>query len=337
MNKRGKMLAIAMLLLATAVLVFISFSFTGHDIVSLNSGGGNSTVVSSLSPIMRGSFFIQIPVSTSASSSNPTTASGGGAGGVATGGISSGVNLNVTEINVTMLNSTNRLVSILVTNTGASSVDISISQSNLTNLVLLQGNSSFTLNSSQATIVNFLLIAPASVGIYTGTLTIGGITIPVSINVKNQPNLFDSRIVVLNPSYTVEQGNKLRTQVTLIPRGPGIRIDATLNYTITDSSGRAYFNSSETLLVDGNVTIKRNFDTGKLPFGNYTISLQVYYPEGIAPSSAQFEVAPKTLLGKIIYYSVFSLVGISVLVVFILILRTRRRKDNKSQLNKSNV
>ncbi|GAI91092.1 unnamed protein product [marine sediment metagenome] len=87
---------------------------------------------------------------------------------------------------------------------------------------------------------------------------------------------------------------------------------------------------SETTMVEDQVEFKRNFDTGILPLGKYIVGLQLVYPNGVAPSSAHFEVIEKppiSVFGKIVFFLIILILIILILIIIILI--QRRRKKNK--------
>ncbi len=166
--------------------------------------------------------------------------------------------------------------------------------------------------------------APGEVGLYNGTIFIGGIRVLVSINIQEKLILFDSNIIVLNEDYRVPQGERLRTSVTLIPLGDKERMDVTLNYIIKDYEGKVYLTRSETVLVEEQVNFKRNFDTGVLPYGSYIVSLELIYPNGVAPSSAHFEVVEgtqSTLFGRIVFFLINMILIILILIIFLVLWR----------------
>lgn len=185
--------------------------------------------------------------------------------------------------------------------------------------------------------------APSVLGNYNGTIYVDGKNISVSLNVREQLLLFDSNIIVLNEDYFVPKGDKLRTSVTLIPLGDKERMDVTLNYVIKDYSGRVYLTRSETILVENQINFKRNFDTGFLPLGQYIIGLELIYINGVAPSSAHFEITvarQNTFFGKIVFFLINAILIILILIIVIIVLRIlkylreNRKKDESEKLVK---
>ncbi len=176
--------------------------------------------------------------------------------------------------------------------------------------------------------------APNNTGRYNGIIFIDGLNVTVSLNVQEKLLLFDSNIIVLNKDYLVSQGERLRTSVTLIPIGDKERMDVTLNYVIKDYDGKVYLTRSETVLIDNQVNFKRNFDTGVLPLGQYIVGLELIYPNGVAPSSAHFEVVlggQSTLFGRLVFFLVNSILIILILIILLIIWRAIKRIQEKKK------
>lgn len=311
------------IVLALFALAFI-YKMTGADIVSVNSGG-TSNITITPSGITEGFF---------TNPGFPEAVPPGGGGIIPTpvpipgGGIIPTSNLSVIPgvFNLTMLSNTNILQVVSVKNIGSTFITISVTQSNLTDLVIL-GNTSLTLAPGQIANLNLIFVAPNATGIYQGTIHIGDRVIPVSLNVIKQFILFDSNIVVLNKNYRVPKGELLQTAVTMIPMGDNVRMDVNLNYTIRNVNGTVYNSRLETVLVTSQQTLLRNFGTGNLPFGNYTIDLQLIYPYGVAPSNAHFEVVSsvRSLFSVIAYWILIIATIIAILIIILIIIRTVRR------------
>jgi hypothetical protein len=198
-----------------------------------------------------------------------------------------------------------------------------VRQENLDNLVLL-GNTSIMVQPGETKDLNIIFVAPSTPGIYTGKIVIGGEEILVSLNVRTQLLLFDSSIVVLNKDSQVLQKDKLNTKVTLIPLGDTERVDVTLKYSIRDYSNKIYLTKSETILVQNKMDIYRDFDIENLPLGNYIIGLELSYPNGVAPSSAHFEVVqkkPANIFAMIIWLLITLIILVILIIIGILIKR----------------
>ncbi len=236
---------------------------------------------------------------------------------------SANIALNPTEFNIYMEINTNVERVIKVTNLGTSTITISVTQQNLDNKIIL-GDTSLTILAGQTVELDVIFVAPGEPGIYTGRIIIGGKVVLVTLNVKTKRLLFDSNIVVLNEDYKVRQGEKLKTLVTLIPMGDPARLDITLNFVIKDYANRVYLTKSETLLIEEQLQLRRNFDTGTLPIGDYVVGLELVYPGGVAPSSAHFivvERAISTILGRIILFLIILILIIIIIIIIVLIIR----------------
>ena len=245
--------------------------------------------------------------------------------------------LNPTEFNIDMEINTNVERVIKVTNLGTSTITISVTQQNLDNKIIL-GDTSLTISAGQTVELDVIFVAPGEPGIYTGKIIIGGKVVLVTLNVKTKLLLFDSNIVVLNEDYKVKQGEQLKTLVTLIPMGDPTRLDVTLNFVIKNYANRVYLTKSETLLVEEQVQLRRNFDTGALPLGNYVVGLELVYPGGVAPSSAHFIVVERaipSILGRLILFLIILILIIAIIIIILLIIRRIKERKQAQQTPKA--
>ncbi len=255
-----------------------------------------------------------------------------------TGWIPPEIEVEPTEINVRLVVNTDKEYIIKVTNPSNSKKTVQVSHKNLDNMVIL-GEDSLELEPGETGDLRVIFVALNETGIFIGKIIIGNKEVLVSLNVKTKLLLFDSNIVVLNKDYIVEQGDKLRTQVSLIPRGDKERLDVTLNYVIKDYGDRVYLTKSETLLVEEEFDFERNFNIGLLPVGKYIIGLELVYPGGVAPSSAHFKVIerePLFALPEEIPLQVWIIIGaISLFVILAAIaylVKRGRTKQRKKKL-----
>ena len=231
--------------------------------------------------------------------------------------------LNPTEFNIDMEINTNVPEVIKITNLGTSTITVSVTQQNLDNKVIL-GDTSLTIPAGQTVELDVVFVAPGEPGIYTGKIIIGGKAVLVTLNVRTRRLLFDSNIVVLNEDYKVKQGEQLKTLVTLTPMGDPARLDITLNFVIKNYANRVYLTRSETLLIEEQIQLRRNFDTGNLPIGDYIVGLELVYPGGVAPSSAHFIVVERaipSILGRIILFLIILILIIAIIIIILLIIR----------------
>jgi len=356
----------------TAILTFfiiISMSFflpiIQADVISLNSGGGDEFVVTT-DKYIEGFFFGDLEevacvpdtcaglgyscgslsdgcggtlnCGTCASGYTCTAGTcvadttGGGGGGLPAANIA----LNPTEFNIDMEINTNVQKVVRVTNLGEAVITVSVTQQNLDNKIIL-GDNSLVISAGQTVELGVVFVAPGEPGIYIGRIIIGGRSVFVTLNVKTEHLLFDSNIVVLNENYEVVQGGQLKTLVTLIPMGDPARLDITLNFIIKDYVDKVYLTKSETLLIEEQLQLKRNFDTGNLPIGDYVVGLELVYPGGVAPSSAHFIIVKRSIsaiIGKLILFLIILILVIAIIIIILLIVKKIKERKQTQQAPK---
>lgn len=340
------------------------FNLLSADVISLNAGGSTNLSVSSDRYIE--GFFFGIPervisicgngiVETGEQCDDGNTISGDGCssacqveggvipsppGGVIPPGIIptiSNISVNPRELNINLIINTTTERIIRVTNNGTTNITVGVSQLNLENHVIF-GNTSLVIPAGETVDLKVIFVALSEPGIFTGKIVIGGVSILVSLNVKTEFLLFDSNIVVLNKDYKVRQGEQLRTLVTIIPLGDPQRLDVTLNFVIKDYSNKIYFTKTETLLVERQIDLRRNFDTGLLPLGDYVVGLELIYPRGVAPSSAHFKVIPAvSFFGRVIFYLIIMILVILIIIVVLLILKKKRKQKEETYMSKNEL
>ena len=343
--------------LTTFFLVVFFLQSINADVISLNAGGSTNLSVST-DKYIEGFFFFGGVCGDSIVDSSlgeqcddgntangdgcsnicqteaavtPTPSPGGGGGGG--GGEVAPLNIIVTpaEFNINMAVDTTVERTISVTNNGTGTIIVTLTHT-LEDHLIVRGSSSFSLQPGQTKNFNVVFVAlsePISNPPLTGKIFIGGKEVLVSLNIKTKLLLFDSNIVVLNKDITVAQGGELKTIVTLIPLGDPERLDVTLNFAVKDYTNKVYLTKSETLLVEKLTELRRNFDTGLLPPGDYVIGLELVYSNGVAPSSAHFRVVEKTpisIFGRIVLYLIIMILVVAILIIIILILRRRKKK-----------
>lgn len=345
---KNQILKFILSLIVFFTLIFFSVQTVQADVVSVNAGGSNETVLTT-DKYIEGFFFgIEAAgavcgngvIESGETCDDGNTASGDGCSstcqteavtppGPGPGPPSLNINVTPTEFNINLVVNTTTERTIRVTNLGTSSLTVSVT-SNLGNHVIL-GNTSLTIPAGQSADLKVIFVALSEPGIFTGTINIGGRTVLVALNVKTKFLLFDSNIIVLNKNYQVSQGDELKTRVTIIPLGDPERLDVGLFFTIRDYSGKIYLTKSETMLVKELTELDRNFDTGALPLGKYVVGLELRYPNGVAPSSAHFEVIEKrTLIGRMILYLISLILLILIIILLILIWRRRKKKEEEN-------
>ncbi len=328
--------AILISLVIIITLTLLLFLVKADSQLFIPSGGDNQFVVGGSVEDSQFSF-AGIHITPIPSTTNTVTPSGGGTSGVVGGGVLGPSGGSITAQNLTIVPgfiNVNLALGykfeqqISVTNIGNSTLNVSITQENLTQLVLIR-NSTISLNPGETKNLSLAFIDNNKTGLFTGDIIIGGNKVPVSLNIMNQSLLFDVSANILNLDSKVTRWGRLKTDITMIPQGTNERLDVKLNYLILDSKGNAYLNKTESVLVDSNKTISRDFGLGSLTEGNYIFRVNLIYPGGIASADSHFEVTKATIIGEILYYALIALVASSAIVIVVLIARPRNKKPTK--------
>ncbi len=345
-------------LLLTVVLSLIIFfqSFVSSDVISINSGGSEQIIVNPdnyIEGFFTGDIYFAVcgnaVIDTGAGETcdDGNTANGdgcssvciveeetggtggtGGAGGA--GVVIQTLAVSPTEFIINLIPNTNTQRTITLTNSGANAITITPSIETLQDMILMDV-SPLTLQGGETKQLSVTFVAGASTGIFTGKIHLGNKEVLITINVKTKLLLFDSNIVVLNKDYIVVKGDELKTRVNLIPLGEKERLDVTLDYTIRDYTGKIYLTKKETLLIEDRVDFDRNFDTGSLPIGKYVVGLELKYPNGVAPSSAHFEVVKRVPItfGTLVLWLIILIILIIIGIIIIIIYKRRKKKTPK--------
>jgi len=263
--------------------------------------------------------------------------SGGGSGGGSSGGgggaTVAGITTDVKDVVMDMVVKSTKQYIIEVTNNGETEKTILISQENLDDIALFNYDE-VTLQPGETREIKVTFVGTQIPGVYAGSIFVGGKEILVSLNVKTKELLFDAMVIVPDRDKMIKLGNKLDTQITLIPMGDGTeRVDVTLNYLIKDYNGQLIFSESETILVEGQKSFNKEFYTGNLPVGNYLVAVEVVYQNGVATSSAHFQIAenPPVDLYVVLGGLIFGIIVVGVLIAVVL---SRYKKKRKSFLRK---
>lgn len=350
-NNRAKFI---FLLAFFFTLTIFSIQTISADVISLNAGGSQNIaitpdfyiegffsgdVVAAVGPVCGNSI-----VETGETCDDGNTDSGDGCSSTCQtevvtppgggGGVVVEVNLLVdpTEFNVKMAISTSREEIIKVTNLGTDTVTVTVRQQSLSRNLIL-GNTSLTIAPGETVNLDVIFVALTQTGIFTGKIFIGNEEVLITLNIRTKLILFDSNIVVLNENFQVPQKEKLKTLVTLVPLGDPERLDVTLDFVIKDYNNKIYLTKSETLLVEKQMKLNRDFDTGFLPLGDYIIGLELIYPNGVAPSSAHFQVtAPVGIFGKIVLYLISLILLLAISILIILIWRRKKKQEEEAQM-----
>lgn len=255
-----------------------------------------------------------------------TPDAGGGIGAVSVANIS----IVPTELNIDLIVNRNIESKITITNLENNSVIVRIGEENLDQMIIFT-ETIIMLGPLESKEIGIVFVAQNQTGIFTGKILIGNKEVLVSLNIRTVLLLFDSNIIVLNKDYKVIQGESLKTKITLIPMGDKERMDVTLNYIVKDYSGKIYLTKSETLLITEQVNFERSFGTGALPTGRYVVGLELIYPNGVAPSSAHFEVTRKIPIEVLTTLNIYSAAGILLILILIILIREILKNKKKGK------
>ena len=277
-------------------------------------------------------FVVSAPTETPVSTSSP---SGGGGGGITkTVTVESNIVISESILGVPIVVNTIKTRSFEITNRGNKKEKIKISISDDLKEIVSIDESSFDLDIGNRKEISIRIIAPESPGIYTGKIFVNGQEVLVNINVNTKELLFDVGIVIPQQLKSIRAGDKLESEITLIPMGEKPRLDVTLNYYIKDFNGRTFLTESETLLVEGQKTFKKEFRTQNLIDGDYILGMELIYPSGVAVSTSHFEIKRTEIPAIGDYRVVLLVLGIGIAVLVTLTVIMLRKHSRTIRLSK---
>ncbi len=269
-----------------------------------------------------------------------TSISGGGGGGSAVTPESAPMSLeiDVSDLIIDLVSGSAKERTITITNKAAKEAKIDLRQENLPGIVFFE-ETLFTLKPGESKDIKVVFNAGNQTGIFSGKIIIGGNPVYVSVNMKSKELLFDANIVVPAINKILSINENLNSQITLIPMGENPREDVTLSYAIKDFNGKTYLQESETMLVDKQISFKKEFHTTNLPPGKYVLGLELAYSGGVATSSSHFEVSESKKKRNIYTYIMIAavIVAIMIVMVVILVIRTRTTIKSIKKLKKSGL
>lgn len=234
--------------------------------------------------------------STSESVTTTTSSGGGGGGGVITTPkepVEIEFKIDRESYERTIVVDNTEYDKISISNNEKTKKDFEISVETIGEILSFWKNK-ITLLSGETKDLEFTIRTPSKPGIYTGKIVISsGITkkeILVTINVKSEKSLFDAVLTIPKSMKTMLVGKNLDAQINLLQMGVKEKMDVTLNYVIKDFSGKVYYTESETIAVQDQKTIQKEFHTEDLSLGDYVLGVEVIYPDGVAVASSQFKI-----------------------------------------------
>lgn len=255
--------------------------------------------------------------------------SGGGGGGSSGGVASSSVSFVVDpeELNLFIVAGGSEEHSVVVANTGRSTLVLNVSVSGIGSFVTLD-RSTITLAPGESQELMFTIKAPDS-GIYGGRISFSvgdeRKDLILLLNVRSANALFDVSLTIPESLKVLRIGRVLKTFISLLQVGPAEDTDVTVTYLIKDFDGNTLLTETETFRVFRAKSYVKDFNTQGLAEGDYLVGVEVVYPQGFATSSAYFSVA-----SHVFDYSLLALIVlliISLLVLFYSFRTYRRAKQ----------
>jgi len=253
---------------------------------------------------------------------------GGGGGGTAASSVKE-ISVGVSSIERTLALNKIEIGEFYIENLGVVPKTFDISVETINSILLLE-QTSLEILPGEKEKIEFRLTPPKETGIYTGKIIVRSGSfkqeIPVTINIKTEKSLFD--ITVLIPSFmkSLDQNSNLEAQIDLLQMGIKEKMDVTLNYVVKDFEGVVHLTESETIAVENQKSIIKEFPTSELPPGDYVLGVELLYPDGVAVASSQFKIKGGFGLDReVILMVVLILALLLVLFAVFLVIKKYRR------------
>jgi hypothetical protein len=217
-----------------------------------------------------------------------TTPPGGGGGGSYS---TENFSVDINSIKVIIALNETQEKEIKIKNIGEKNITVKLAAEgeNFDKIIVFE-NSSIKLEPGEEKIIKFNIVAPKEPGVYAGKIIFKSLytsrEVLASINVQSKETSFDVSVAV---PELVAKGSKINAQISLIPVGEK-GIDATLKYLIKDFGGKVYYETSNTVYVDKNISFVKEFSTDELESGDYVLGLEVTYEGGLASASSHFKI-----------------------------------------------
>ncbi len=283
----------------------------------------------------------ETPVTTTDTTSGGS--SGGGGGGVAVPIVGADFSLDTENFKIRSVVGDLKSREFTIENTGEVNLNARVSVSGQEietengdaksfDKVIVLDKESFSLDVGAKEKAGFKIIAPETLGVYTGKIIVraGGITkeILITINTQSKETLFDISSTLMEED--IRPGDKIRTQMYLLPVGEK-GVDVTIKYLIKDFKGKVYYEESSTFYVDEEMSFLKEFDSDKLPLGDYVLAAEMVYIGGFASASSQFEVMPSGhfLIGLNKTTIAFIIIGLVILIFIIVLVKLIKIKKYK--------
>ncbi|MBT6819928.1 hypothetical protein HOA55_01085, partial [archaeon] len=325
----------------SATLYLYNLTFSNPRI--LRDGAVCSTVICSEVDYTGGTleftvseFSVYTTEETPATTATVASSSGGGGGG---GGGSvpaklSGVEVDPAEFNIKKVVGIFDKREVTLSNTGEEELEI------MPLLVGLEGivgfdNNNFTIAAGKSEVFEFDVNVPEEVGIYVGKLVFKAgdkiLEVPFVLNANPEKSLFDIGVDIPDEYKRIDEGEKLKVQITLLQAALQEQMDVTLDYVIKDYDGGVYLRESETVAVFAQKSFTKEFQVHEFPEGKYIIGATVTYPDGsaelVATASSQFDINQEFFSVNLDYVVIAILVAVILIFVFLVILITKYKRE----------
>jgi hypothetical protein len=229
---------------------------------------------------------------------------------------------------------------IIVSNTGDTSLDIVIKLNNLDLFSKFpDGGTVYTikLNKSETkTIeVNFFASKDQKPGVYTGSisLTSGSIEriIAVAVEVESIKPLFDVKVEVPPEYKLLHPGEKVAAQLTLYNLGGTGRVDVDVNYGIKDLSGNIIFSEHEVMAIETQISTLKTFNLPTtIKPSDYIFYATVSYNDTVGTGSSMFKVVAVKKVSVNLFLIIVVILAIASVLFIIYI---SKKEDKKLEEN----
>lgn len=240
--------------------------------------------------------------------------------------------------------------SINIKNTGDFLLNVIIDLQELKNVISLRENS-FALKPNEEKIVDFDVLTGAGVapGVYIGNILVKAEdilkTIKAIIEIESEKILFDVSLDIPLEYKTVNPGDELRIQSTLLNLGGLQNVDVLIEYYIKNTRGDTIIKEEETISVGAQASfIKKFLLPDDLALGEYVISAIVKYQDSVGTSSETFNVGNAEIGNT--FWNIGIITGILIIIMLVVYFQKKGLKNiekmqkirlEKLEQNKDNI
>ena len=275
-----------------------------------------------------------------ASAATPTGGAVSGATGGAGGGEKPVFEIDQDLIKVFVKKGSSLRKSISIKNTGDTELNVLIDLQNLKNILSLSENL-LKLKPREERIVDLNILTGAGVapGVYVGNILVkaGDLLriIKAIIEIESEKVLFDVSLDIPLDYKTVNPGDEVRVQSTLLNLGGLQNVDVLIEYSIKNSKGDIVLKEEETVKVGIQASFTKKFKLpDDLPLGKYVVSAVVKFEDSVGISSETFNVGGKERIEGFGAGSVIILIIILIAIAAAVVLERKGLKKIEKRLIK---